>query len=213
MAEENMPGKPTPSESVENSPPVSPAEANAVKKTEPSIPSTIEERSLAGAAYIPLLGFLITTLKPKSKFCSFHGNQGVVLTILLFLVIFWLVLESSLLGIAITGSLAFLGWFALSVAAAVRSFQGDVWKIPIIGTIAEKIDLNKIMNVNASVSEKKQPVTATTTKIETATDSSNQATLQKTTPSQNPSSTESSEKKDEKTETKYTETEAENSKK
>lgn len=115
---------------------------NQVEKTEVKSKTAMvgtEEKLLAGLSYIPFLGFVTTTFKPKSHFCSFHGNQGIALTIVFFIIVFWLLLES------ITGSLAFLTWFGVSVAGAVKALQGDLWEIPFLSAIAQKIDLSQIM--------------------------------------------------------------------
>lgn len=120
------------------------------------VKTTTEERSLAGAAYIPFIGFITATLKSESKFCLFHSNQGITLTGVFFLVIFFLLVESAALGITIFGSLAFLGWFALSIAAAVRAFQGDMWEIPVISSIAQKIDLSKFLVPEVKIEDNTQ---------------------------------------------------------
>lgn len=121
---------------------ISASEINRTEKAEvknKGIVAGTEEKLLAGASYIPFLGFVTITFNPKSRFCSFHGNQGIALTILFFVIVFWLLLES------VTGSLAFLAWFGISVAGAVKALQGDLWEIPFLSSIAQKIDLSQIM--------------------------------------------------------------------
>ncbi|MBU2523687.1 hypothetical protein KKG71_00645 [Patescibacteria group bacterium] len=108
-----------------------------------------QERNLAGLGYIPLLAFISITLKPDSKYCTFHGNQGIAVTILWFIVIFWLMLaglfDGTLIGnlIAITGSLVFLALFALNIISLYKGYKGEMWEIPVIGPISQKMNFGK----------------------------------------------------------------------
>jgi len=82
---------------------------------------------------VPLLG------KKDNKFALFHGKQGLVLFI------FWI-------AIVILGFIPIIGWFVirpfgwlifmiLAIIGMVMSLQGKYWKMPVLGDIAEKINI------------------------------------------------------------------------
>ena len=82
---------------------------------------------------VPLLG------KKDNKFAVFHGKQGLVLFV------FWI-------AIVILGYLPIIGWFVirpigwlifviLAIMGMVMSLQGKYWKMPVLGDIAEKINI------------------------------------------------------------------------
>ncbi len=81
---------------------------------------------------VPLLG------KKDNKFALFHGKQGMVLFV------FWIVI-SIIFFIPIIGPIInFLGWIIyiiLAIIGMVKSFQGEYWKMPVLGDIAEKINI------------------------------------------------------------------------
>jgi uncharacterized membrane protein len=69
----------------------------------------------------------------------FHGKQGLVLFI------FWI-------AIVILGFIPIIGWFVirpfgwlifmiLAIIGMVMSLQGKYWKMPVLGDIAEKINI------------------------------------------------------------------------
>lgn len=151
MSEQTATQEPQTEESAPESTPEPAPEAKM--PTEEKVPTTAEERTLAAIGYLPLLGFITVTLKPDSKYCNHHGNQGIAVTILWFVVIVWLTFEQY------TGSLAFLALFALTAIGMFRGFKGDMWKIPVIAQIAEKINLGGTMKKATGV-EKSEPSAA-----------------------------------------------------
>ena len=83
---------------------------------------------------VPLLG------KKDNKFALFHGKQGMVLFI------FWVVV------VWILGFIPIIGWFilrpiggllalVLAIIGMVKSLQGEYWKMPVLGDVAEKIKI------------------------------------------------------------------------
>ena len=81
---------------------------------------------------VPLLG------KKDNKFALFHGKQGMVLFV------FWIVI-SIIFFIPVIGPIInFLGWIIhiiLAIIGMVKSLQGEYWKMPVLGDIAEKINI------------------------------------------------------------------------
>lgn len=103
------------------------------------VPTTNEERLLSTVGYISL-GLLPVALKPKSEFCQFHGKQAAALfgSFIFLLFVFGWIISPTL------GFLVFLGYFAMLVIVMFRTYKGEKWVIPVIGQLAQKIDLNKI---------------------------------------------------------------------
>ncbi len=124
-----------------------PETPQATPSTEPNIPQ--DEKVLSILAYASI-GFLLPLiLKPGSKTCQFHAKQGAAMFILSF---FTLIL---LAAIPMLGSLLFLGFIALTAIAMFQAFSGKEWKIPIIGDMAMKINLNAL---TATSAKKEEPV-------------------------------------------------------
>jgi len=98
-------------------------------------PQEIEEgKTMAGIAYLGIIGFLIAYLAGKeNRFTLYHAQQGLVLAI------------ASLLA-----AVPVIGWFILSIAIIVLSimglingFSGKVQPLPIIGKIGFKFNMVK----------------------------------------------------------------------
>lgn len=81
---------------------------------------------------VPLLG------KKDNKFALFHGKQGMVLFV--FWIVVWIISFIPFIGVV----LGFLGWIIgviLAIIGMVKSLQGEYWKMPVLGDIAEKINI------------------------------------------------------------------------
>jgi uncharacterized membrane protein len=112
----------------------------------PEVDKTIEEGKMWGfIGYWGIL-FLIPLLgKKDNKFAVFHGKQGMVV----FLGLVIIIIASTILGFipvigAIFSILAWLVYLALVVLAIIgmiKSLQGEYWKMPVLGDIAEKINI------------------------------------------------------------------------
>ena len=93
----------------------------------------VEENKLWGAlSYISIISIIVLLTKKDSEFAKFHAKQGVVLFIASILV----------------GWLPFIGWFIispivllLSLAGIIMAAQGKMWKMPLIGDIAAKLNM------------------------------------------------------------------------
>jgi uncharacterized membrane protein len=64
---------------LENNTPPQPVEEDIQEMT------TLHERAIATMSYIPFLAIVPFYLKKESKFCRFHGKQGLLITIIFFL--------------------------------------------------------------------------------------------------------------------------------
>lgn len=89
---------------------------------------------VAAIGYIWILCFVPLFLKRQSAFCQFHAKQGLVLFIIE--VVGWLVF-----WIPVIGWLLLVFIILLAVMGFVNALQGNFWKMPIIGDLADKINL------------------------------------------------------------------------
>lgn len=105
----------------------------------PEKSSTGLEANLAGAlTYLlgPITGILFLVLEKDSKFVRFHAMQSTITFLALFVVS------------VVLGMIPFLGWlvlFFVQLAAIVlwvflmfKAFQGEKFKLPTIGDLAER---------------------------------------------------------------------------
>jgi len=92
------------------------------------------EKFLAMFGYIEFLCVLPLSLKPKSKFCQFHGKQSLVL-VLLFFILSWIAWVSSSLGMLIA-----FAHIAIIIVSMVQASQGKYWRIPFVAQVADKLN-------------------------------------------------------------------------
>lgn len=95
----------------------------------------------------PLTGIAFLVVEKKDQRVRFHAWQSIFLFGGLVVSVLALWILEAILGAlagflgAIVGflvKLVFLGGFALWVVSVVKSYQGETWKIPVIGEMAEK---------------------------------------------------------------------------
>lgn len=129
MQQEDQAPQETPQNATSATPTVSPKETS-------KIPS--DERLLAALGYIPMLFVGPLTMKPKSTFCQIHGKQGLLLTMLTFVVLFILVLIPAI------GSLLFLALIGLIAIAGFQAYSGVEWKIPYLYEVASKLNMDQL---------------------------------------------------------------------
>jgi uncharacterized membrane protein len=102
---------------------------------------------LAYITIIPAIIFLVMEPYNKSRFVRFHAWQNIFLHVAALVCWIGLFIVSAVLAfIPILGHLvAFLLWFALSIGVVVawvilliKANQGQMYKLPVIGDLAEK---------------------------------------------------------------------------
>jgi uncharacterized membrane protein/ribosomal protein L40E len=97
---------------------------------------------LAYVTIIPAIIFLVLEPYNRSRFIRFHAFQSI------FFYVAWMVLG---VGLSIIGSIPFVGWATLPlwpliglgglilwVLMLVKAYSGQMWKLPVIGDMAEK---------------------------------------------------------------------------
>lgn len=124
--------------------------ATATAASTPGTTRGINDNLLGVLAYftfIPALIFLLVEPFNKNRFLRFHSFQSLFLFIAALLlgfclkVFFFIVFMIPLLGHLLTWLLSFvvsLGWFILWLVLLVKAYQGEWFKLPVIGDIAEK---------------------------------------------------------------------------
>lgn len=88
--------------------------------------------------YLGILCIVPLLLKKENKFALFHGKQGLVLFL-------------AEIALGIISIIPFLGWFIgligviglgiLALLGIVQALMGNYWKMPVLGDMAEKINL------------------------------------------------------------------------
>ena len=81
-------------------------------------------------------GLVFLLIEKKNKFVRFHSMQSIVVFGAIF-VAQWIISLIPYLGILISGLLSLLG-VVLWVVLMVKAYQGEMFKLPWVGDIAEK---------------------------------------------------------------------------
>ena len=101
--------------------------------------------ALAYVTFMPAIIFLLIEPYKNVKFVRFHAFQclffcGASIAISIALTILTIVLAFVGIGalIGIVGSLVQLGFFVLWIVVVIKAYQGELYKLPVIGDLAEK---------------------------------------------------------------------------
>lgn len=106
---------------------------------QPDKDKDIEENKLIAAiGYVSLLCLIPLLAKKDSKFCQFHGKQGLVLFIAE--IITFVIGVVPILGWLI-GFVLNICWIILSIVGIIKALGGEFWELPILGQYAKKINL------------------------------------------------------------------------
>ena len=114
--------------------------------------------NLAAALGYPIgiLGLINFIIEKQNKFVKFHGIQSVLYSVGIWVAftVLWIVLMilglilsaiSSSLGllvwglISLLGLVAFLVWFGGLLFFAYKAYQGQMFKLPVVGDLSEKL--------------------------------------------------------------------------
>jgi len=88
-----------------------------------------EEKNLAALGYIPVICLIILIIKKHHPFICFHAKQGLIMCLCFFL--FWY--------LPIVGAVLNFFLVALIFVGLIKAKEGEYWKAPILGNLAEKI--------------------------------------------------------------------------
>ena len=103
--------------------------------------------AISYVTFIPAVLFLLVRPYKDSPCVRFHAWQSILLCMVAFavdIVLGAVALVTIFLGtaaLAYTLRLVFLFWFVLWLACVIKAMQGKRLKLPIIGSIAEKLSL------------------------------------------------------------------------
>jgi len=121
-----------------------------VTVTPVSVPSQFKDNLLAALAYItfiPATIFVLIEPFKRNRFIRFHSFQSIFLTVATIVIAFALrILYSVFTLIPVVGYLmawlalavAVLGWGILWLVLLVKALQGQTFRLPVIGSLAEK---------------------------------------------------------------------------
>ena len=98
----------------------------------------IEENLEALLCYILgwVTGLIFYLLEKENKFIRFHAMQSILTFFPLFIII-WIFFLIPFIG-WIIGWLSFLLSFVLWIVLMIKAYQGEKYKLPIVGDIAER---------------------------------------------------------------------------
>jgi uncharacterized membrane protein len=107
--------------------------------------SGLSDNAAGGLAYvtiIPAIIFLIVAPYNQNRFVRFHSWQSIMLAIAWFVVEVGLIVLGRIPGIGLVdlfiGPLVGLAFFVLWLIVLIQAFTGKMFKLPIIGDLAEK---------------------------------------------------------------------------
>jgi uncharacterized membrane protein len=121
-----------------------------VTVTAASVPSQFKDNLLAALAYItfiPAVVFVLIEPFKRNRFIRFHSFQSIFLTVATMVIAIALrILYSILTLVPVVGYLmawlavavAVLGWGILWLVLLVKALQGQSFRLPVIGSLAEK---------------------------------------------------------------------------
>ena len=97
-----------------------------------------ENKVIAAISYIFLLCLIPLLTKKQSKFAQFHAKQGLIITIIWFVI--WIIGIIPVLGwiLSFTADISLL---VISVIGIIKTLDGEYWKIPYIYTLSKKVNL------------------------------------------------------------------------
>ncbi|MDP2684595.1 MAG: hypothetical protein Q8P20_06125 [bacterium] len=93
-------------------------------------PAGSDSNLMAALSYVWIISIVMMIVKKDDKFVVFHAKQGLVLFIASFI-----------------GVIPIIGWFIwiivviLEIVGFIKALSGERYKIPVVGDIAEKINL------------------------------------------------------------------------
>ncbi len=113
-------------------------DAEAGSPSQERIEKGQDVRILSAIGYIWILCLLPLLGKRDSSFAQHHGKQGLVLTVVSFII--WLVAWVPLIG-WIVGFFGTIGLLILAVTGIQKALKGEYWEMPILGKYAKQIKL------------------------------------------------------------------------
>lgn len=90
---------------------------------------TSDSNLMAALSYLWVLSVIMFIVKKDDEFVMFHAKQGLVIFLISFLTFF-----------PFLGLLVFFGCLVLIVIGFSKAYQGEKYKIPVIGDLAEKLN-------------------------------------------------------------------------
>ncbi len=98
-------------------------------------PAGVKSNVAAMLAYLfGILGGLIVYLVYKDKFARFHGLQSILFSLVVYALYY---LTNVIPGVFFLRNLIGLASFVLTIILMVKAYQGEKYKLPVIGDVAD----------------------------------------------------------------------------
>ncbi len=97
--------------------------------------------------FTPIGGIIFYLMEKNDRFVRFHAMQSIMFGVALIVLFIALAIVGTILGIVfaplacVVGILNFvigIGGFVLWILLMVKAYQGQTWKLPVLGDMAEK---------------------------------------------------------------------------
>lgn len=97
------------------------------------------EENLGGLiAYIPFMFAAYLFWKEENRFIRFHSIQALALFCVFTLVYFLISFFSPWAISTWLGGVWFMCYVSIGIVAALKAYQGERWKLPVLGDLAER---------------------------------------------------------------------------
>lgn len=101
--------------------------------------------AIAYMTFVPAIVFLLVLPYNRNRYVRFHAWQSLLLNVstiaisflLSFLLVIFLVFDADLL--VIFKRMVWVGWFVLWLICVVKALNGERFRIPILGALAERL--------------------------------------------------------------------------
>ena len=97
-----------------------------------------ENKAMAAIGYLGILFLIPLLAKKDSPYAQFHAKQG---TVLFIAEVVWMVITMFLWFLLFVSWIVWLVFLAATVIGFIKAYSGDRYKMPVIGDLAEKINL------------------------------------------------------------------------
>ena len=108
------------------------------EETSAPAPSGGDDKLVAAISYIGVISVIVLLVKKDSDFVQFHAKQG---TVLFIAEVVWMVITMFLWFLLFVSWIVWLVFLAATVIGFIKAYSGDRYKMPVIGDLAEKINL------------------------------------------------------------------------
>lgn len=104
----------------------------------PARSSGEDDKLLAAISYVSLISVIVLLVKKDSEYVQFHAKQG---TVLFIAEVVWTVITMFLFFLIFVSWIAWIVFLIATVVGFIKAYSGERYKMPVIGDLAEKLNL------------------------------------------------------------------------